>query len=438
MPDARAVAVLEAATEVEIAKLERAASRRLSSSASLGRPLGTPYRLRRRLGRYDGSSSRIPIRFSPPVPRRGRRPGCSPRGTQSSGPSSGSAPARLTLLGVEGRRLHGLGAGGPAGSASSATSNLWDGRRHPMRCAAKCGVLGAVPARGSIGPARYKFEIRTPEGWLLPHQGRSLWRRRRAQAREPSRRSSHRRPPAAARPIRRARRRANALDAPVGDSTRCISGRGGAQAGGGQTASSPGREPRRRTGAPTSPEMGFTTCRACCRSASIPSTASWGYQPVGLYAPTGPLRPPGRFSIAWSERFHAAGIGVLLDWVPGHFPQRPAWPSRSSTATHSLTSTRIRGRGRASRLGHADLQLWPPRGAELPHRQRPLTGWSAIGVDGLARRCRRLDALSSTTAAGPRGMDSQPVWPGRENLEAIDFLRRLNMLVGGRAFPAPS
>jgi 1,4-alpha-glucan branching enzyme len=53
-----------------------------------------------------------------------------------------------------------------------------------------------------------------------------------------------------------------------------------------------------------------------------PFDGSWGYQPVGLYSPTA------RFGTAdglvrFVQRCHAAGIGVLLDWVPAHFPTDP-------------------------------------------------------------------------------------------------------------------
>ncbi|HXW19138.1 MAG TPA: alpha-amylase family glycosyl hydrolase, partial [Roseiarcus sp.] len=50
-----------------------------------------------------------------------------------------------------------------------------------------------------------------------------------------------------------------------------------------------------------------------------PLDASWGYQPIGLFAPTRRFGDPAGFA-RFVDRAHAAGLGVILDWVPAHFP----------------------------------------------------------------------------------------------------------------------
>lgn len=65
-------------------------------------------------------------------------------------------------------------------------------------------------------------------------------------------------------------------------------------------------------------DMGFTHLELMPVS-EFPFDGSWGYQPVGLYAPTIRFGPPHEFRDL-VDAAHRAGLGVLLDWVPGHFP----------------------------------------------------------------------------------------------------------------------
>ncbi len=68
-------------------------------------------------------------------------------------------------------------------------------------------------------------------------------------------------------------------------------------------------------------DMGFTHIELMPIS-EYPFDGSWGYQPVGLYAPTIRHGTPPEFR-AFVEAAHRKGLGVLLDWVPGHFPTDP-------------------------------------------------------------------------------------------------------------------
>ncbi len=92
-------------------------------------------------------------------------------------------------------------------------------------------------------------------------------------------------------------------------------------------------------------DLGFTHIELLPIS-EHPFSGSWGYQPIGLFAPTARFGPPEAFA-RFVDRCHENGIGVLVDWVPAHFPSDPHGLARfDGTALYEhadprLGSTRI-------------------------------------------------------------------------------------------------
>jgi len=290
--------------------------------------------------------------------------------------------------------------------------NAWDGGRHCMRLRPECGVWEAfVP--GVAAGALYKFEITGRDGRLLPQKADPLARKT-----EP--------PPATASVVAPA-------EAFEWSDTEWLSQRGRLQApdapisiyevhmGSWRPAAGSGAPWRERGPAliEYACSMGFTHIELL-PVMEHPFGGSWGYQPLGLFAPSARWGEPADF--AWFvNACHCAGLGVLLDWVPAHFPSDPhGLACFDGTALYEHADPRQGrhpdwntliynfGRNEVRNFLIASAMEWLRR----------------YHVDGL-----RVDAVASMLYldySREPGQWTPNYRGGRENLEAVDFLQTLN------------
>jgi len=290
--------------------------------------------------------------------------------------------------------------------------NNWDGRRHMMRLRRECGVWEMFAPQLAVGDA-YEFEILSADGHVLrkadPFALSSMLRPDTACVVQPL-------PAEVALPPDRAA--ANERHAPISVYEVHLGSW------------------RRKNGhewltyrdladelVPYVKDLGFTHIELLPIT-EHPFDGSWGYQPIGLYAPTSRFGTPADFR-ALVEAAHAAGIGVILDWVPAHFPTDAHGLGRfDGTALYEYADPREGFHNDWNTL----IFNWKRTEVRNYLVGNALYWLERYGIDGL-----RVDAVASMLYRD-YSRDAGQWVPnekgGRENLEAIAFLQRMNHVVG--------
>ena len=318
-----------------------------------------------------------------------------------------------TVLGISGTRF---AVWAPNASRASVVGdfNDWDGRRHAMRLHPGNGLWEIfVPGIGN--GQRYKFELLDRNGRLLPLKHDPFGH-------------YHESPPGNASIVFASKhrwsdyqwmqRRASGpeLDRPVSIYEVHLGSWRRRQADGDRYLSY--RElAEELVGYVT--DMGFTHIELLPVS-EHPFDGSWGYQPIGMYAPTHRFGNPDDFRY-FVDRCHAAGIGVIVDWVPAHFP-------RDEHGLRRFDGSALYEHEDPRKGEHAD---WGTLIFNFGRREviNYLIGSALYWIDEFHVDALRVDAVASMLYLDYSREDGEWVpneFGGNENLEAVAFLKRLN------------
>ena len=173
-------------------------------------------------------------------------------------------------------------------------------------------------------------------------------------------------------------------------------------------------------------EMGYTHVELM-GIAEHPFDGSWGYQCDSYYAPTSRYGTPEDF-MYFINYMHRKKIGVILDWVPAHFPRDShGLANFDGTCQYEYADPR---KGEHPDWGNKDIRLWKERSKKFPDCQCAVLA----GTVPRRRTSRRRCGVHSVSGLRPprRRVGFRTFMGGNKNLEAIEFFKHLNSVVLGR------